>query len=314
MVDQANIVKVIIASPADLKDEREVIPGLFNRWNHANSEVHLEPVMWESSSVPAMGDHPQHILNEQIIKDGDLLVALFWSKIGTPTPTSKSGTVEEIREFINKKGSFRVMVYFCNRPIQRDPSNLNVEEIKTLQEFRIEMKSKCLFQEFGNTDELEKHLYHHLDIKVKQLLNGELPVPGIKTNNLSEDSWYRIDHPDARLRQPINFGNTLIDIANGFSKRMDEFEWIKGGTNDKFLDLGSHVYMSVAQSIEHALLLKPYDVPFEAHTLFKDISQRLKNLSASRKVEQFSEFWEQGRKISNELNKIIQKVCSPSDK
>jgi len=309
MVDQGNIVRVIIASPGDLEDERKVIPSLFLSWNNANSGVHLEPLMWESSSVPAMGDHPQHIINEQIIERGDLLVALFWSKIGTPTPTTKSGTVEEIREFIKKKGAERVMVYFCNRPIPHRPKDLNTEELKILQEFREEMKSNCLYQEFESTDEFEKYLYRHLDVKVEQLLSNKLPIPGDQTGNLSEDVWYRTDHPDARLRKPINFGNSLLEIANGFSKRMDEFDRVNGATNDKFLDLGAHVYMSVARSIEHILLLKPYDVHFSVHAAFRDIASRLKNLSDSKSIERFSEFWEQGHKISDELNKLIRKVC-----
>ncbi len=29
-----------------------------------------------------LGDHPQHILNKEIIETSDLLVAIFWSKLG----------------------------------------------------------------------------------------------------------------------------------------------------------------------------------------------------------------------------------------
>jgi hypothetical protein len=43
-----------------------------------------------SASAPTLGDHPQTILNSQIIARCQLLVAIFWSKLGTPTPTATS--------------------------------------------------------------------------------------------------------------------------------------------------------------------------------------------------------------------------------
>ncbi len=104
MLDQAHLIRVVIASPGDLEAERKSIPPLFVKWNHANRGVHLVPEMWETASVPTFGDHPQHILTDQIVEKGDLLVALFWTKIGSPTPSSSSGTIEEIREFVRRKG------------------------------------------------------------------------------------------------------------------------------------------------------------------------------------------------------------------
>lgn len=101
-----------------------MIPNLFVRWNHAKKDFHLLPEMWETAAVPTYGDHPQHIINKQILERSDLLVALFWTRIGSPTPSASSGTIEEIREFVRLKGPKRVMLYFCTRPIEQSPDDI----------------------------------------------------------------------------------------------------------------------------------------------------------------------------------------------
>ena len=45
-----------------------------------------------------MGERAQAIINRQIVKDSDLVVAIFWTRIGTPTGVAQSGMIEEIEE------------------------------------------------------------------------------------------------------------------------------------------------------------------------------------------------------------------------
>lgn len=305
MVEHAKVVQIIIASPSDIKAERESIPRIFDTWNNAQKDVFLKPLMFESGSVPEMGDHPQHILNKQLVEKGDLLIAIFWSKIGTPTPTAKSGTIEEIREFIKIKGPSRVMVYFCTRHLPVSPGDLDLKEIQTLNDFKDEMRTKCFYKEFTNTDKFEAILYPDLDIKVSQLLNGELLPPDSSKTTLSQDAWYDPDHPDVRLRKPIDFGTTLPEIAEGFSKRMDKFDRGDVIGKDKYLAMGVHVYWSVAQGVEQLLIVKPYDIPFSLQAKVQDIALRLRNLSTLKAIESWPEFFDGGRKISDELNDLV---------
>lgn len=305
MVDRGNIVTIIIASPSDIKAERESIPRIFDTWNSAHKDVILKPLMFESGSVPEMGDHPQHILNKQLVEKGDLLIAIFWSKLGTPTPTAKSGTIEEIREFIRIKGPSRVMVYFCTRPLPVSPGNLKLEEIQTLNDFKEEMRTECLYKEFTSTDKFEALLYPNLDIKVSQLLNGELPPPDSSKTTLSQDAWYDPDHPDSRLQKPIDFGNSFSEIAKNFSKRMDEFDEIDGASNDRFLALGFHVFMSVARSIENQIVLHEREILNSTRLGYQDIVIKLKDLAKSKSIPQFSEFFEEGKRLSDELGLLV---------
>jgi len=301
MVENAKCVGIIIASPSDIKAEREAIPRIFARWNRAHKDVHLEPLMVESGTVPEMGDHPQHILDRQLVENGDLMIAIFWSKIGTPTPSAKSGTIEEIREFIKIKGPKRVMVYFCSRPLQLSPSELATEEIQKLKDFKQEMQAQCFYKEFANTDQFAATLYPDLDIKLPQLLDGELPTPDSEKTVLSQDVWYNPDHPDSRLQKPIEFGNSFSQIAKKFSIRMDTFQKINGATDNKFLDLGYHVYMSVARAIENQIVSREHEIPYSTRLKYQDIAIRLKNLAESKSFDRFSEFFEEGKQLSDEL-------------
>jgi len=162
-------VAIAIASPSDVQKERDAVLKVFNRWNDTNDLAFLHSKMWESSSVPTLGDHPQHILNHSIIEKSDLLLAILWSKLGTPTPTASSGTVEEIREFIKIKGPGRVMLYFCKRdiPYDTDPS-----DFVKLRDFKDQMRTQGLYHEFHTLEEFERDLYRHLDVKVDEFIRG----------------------------------------------------------------------------------------------------------------------------------------------
>jgi len=92
---KATVFKVMIASPSDVASERNLIREILHEWNVINSDMRkivLLPIAWETHSSPEMGDRPQAIINKQL-KDCDLLVGVFWARIGTATGEYPSGTV-----------------------------------------------------------------------------------------------------------------------------------------------------------------------------------------------------------------------------
>ena len=59
--------------------EQKPVEG-FHEWNYINAqdrELVLIPVGWDTHSTPTMGDRPQAIINKDVLKDCDLLVAVF---------------------------------------------------------------------------------------------------------------------------------------------------------------------------------------------------------------------------------------------
>jgi hypothetical protein len=64
--------------------------------------------------TPGCGDYPQGLINNQIVDDCDILIAAFWSRLGTATPVAPSGTAEEIGRL--RERSKNVLLYFSSAP------------------------------------------------------------------------------------------------------------------------------------------------------------------------------------------------------
>jgi hypothetical protein len=100
---RAEIYRVFIASPSDLMEERQVATEAINEWNsqHAVAEsVVLLPVKWEIHATPRSGVRPQEAINSELLQSSDILVGMFWTKLGSNTGVAESGTVEEIDQFV----------------------------------------------------------------------------------------------------------------------------------------------------------------------------------------------------------------------
>jgi hypothetical protein len=72
-------------------------------WNLEDGErcgFWLKHQHWFTDSHPDLSGPPQTVINQQVIDETDILVAIFWSRFGTPTGMADSGTEEEIRRSI----------------------------------------------------------------------------------------------------------------------------------------------------------------------------------------------------------------------
>src|ERR1700722_4171882 len=93
---------VLIASPSDLTEERQAATEAVYEWNaqHAAAEsVVLLPIKWETHAMPQTAVRPQEAINRQLVKGSDILIGMFWTKLGTDTGVAESETVEEIDQF-----------------------------------------------------------------------------------------------------------------------------------------------------------------------------------------------------------------------
>lgn len=162
---QATTFNVMIASPSDVAAERAAIRQALADWNVIHSEsrrIVLLPIGWETHSSPQMGQHPQKVLNEQILGRSDLLVGVFWTRIGTPTPSHRSGSVEEIEEHIAAKKP--VMLYFSNQPVRLD--SVDNEQYAMLSDFRASCKDRGLFEAYSDVAEFREKFFRQLQLKL----------------------------------------------------------------------------------------------------------------------------------------------------
>ncbi len=163
MAYQATIIPIMIASPGDVAEEREIIRSVIHEWNDVNAattKIMLNPVGCETHTSPELGARPQELINSRILKDCDLLIGVFWTRIGTPTGKSASGTVEEIEEHI--KAGKPAMIYFSSRPVA--PESIDAEQFKEVEAFKEKCKSEGLIEQYDNADEFERKLSQQLQV------------------------------------------------------------------------------------------------------------------------------------------------------
>jgi len=104
---------ILIASPSDVEEEREIAVKVIREWNDLHSYsrgVVLLPLRWETHSAAEYGTRPQEVINRAIVDQCDLLVGIFWTRVGTPTGEAESGTLEEISRAA--KAGKPIMLYF----------------------------------------------------------------------------------------------------------------------------------------------------------------------------------------------------------
>jgi len=166
MTQPVNAIRVFIAGPDDVIAEREAAVGVIHMWNASHSldrRTLVEPVRMETHAMAALGDHPQAIINRQLLDRCDFLIAIFWSRLGTPTPKAPSGTVQEIKEFVERKGGENVLLFFSKNAY---PSDVDLRELKRLKRFKNEMKNKGLYIPFENVESFSELLRHQIEMRI----------------------------------------------------------------------------------------------------------------------------------------------------
>lgn len=166
MAYDAKILQVMIASPSDVTVEREIVRDIVAEWNAVNARersVVLLPLGWDTHSSPELGGRPQQMINDRILIHADILIGIFWTKLGTPTGSAQSGTAEEIQT--HYEAGKPVLLYFSEVPIVA--GNVNNEQFMALQEFKEWAYPKGLVQTFSTKEQFKDDLRRHLQLCIQ---------------------------------------------------------------------------------------------------------------------------------------------------
>ena len=158
----AKVIEILIASPGDVKEERRAAREIVLDWNRIYTrrlKLVLLPRMWELDATPQFGLDPQAAVNEQLVDSSDLLVAILWTRLGSPTPRSPSGTVEEITKFVDAKKPG--MLYFSSR--QTDPHTIDFSQLQAVKDFRSAIRNRALCGQFSDLEDFKKQFSDHLN-------------------------------------------------------------------------------------------------------------------------------------------------------
>lgn len=198
----ATVFSVLIASPSDVPDERQAIAESLHEWNSLHSESTgkvLLPVMWESHSAPSMGDRPQGIINDLVVKSCDMLIGAFWTRLGSPTGVEDSGTVEEIKWFLKQKKP--VMLYYSDAPVQ--PSKIDQNQLNKLDVFKKSIRNQGIQEAYSSVEELKTKLSRHLTIVTRGMSVGTVVAASV-VKEAKESTKFVIALPEIGVK-PRNF-------------------------------------------------------------------------------------------------------------
>jgi uncharacterized protein (DUF1330 family) len=170
---KADVIEIMIALPSDVAQERRIIRDVIHEWNaiHAKDcQLVLMPVAWETHASPEMGERPQAVINRQLLRDSDLLIAVFWTRLGSPTGSAPSGTVEEIEEHLD--AGKPALIYFSSAPVR--PDSIDSEQYSALMIFKENCKERGLVEEYDNLTEFREKLARNLaQTVIRQFTSGE---------------------------------------------------------------------------------------------------------------------------------------------
>jgi hypothetical protein len=168
MKTELSLIKLALCGPGDVKKEIEIAQQVVTEWNLQHGETTgfwVKHQHWSTDSHPDLGDRPQGVINRQMIDDSDIIVAIFWSRFGTPTGAADSGTEEEIRRGITRHS--RVMVYFSD--LEPVPPNADNRQLERLWNFRRELQSKGLCWRFSSRGQFQREFSRHLAFKLNEI-------------------------------------------------------------------------------------------------------------------------------------------------
>ncbi|MFT9774360.1 DUF4062 domain-containing protein [Brevibacterium casei] len=174
MTFAATVIRVFIASPSDTAESRDAVERTLTRWNARRAETSgqiLLPVRYESHAVPTYETETadgQAVINKQLVEKADIVIGLFESTLGSATPRSISGTVEEIEEA--RKAGIKVHVYFSAAPVPQD----RLEEAAVVNEFKKTFRG--LYGTYDDHGELSEHITRAIDSDVAEF-DSNTPPP-----------------------------------------------------------------------------------------------------------------------------------------
>lgn len=263
----------------------------------------IEPVLWETHSRPALGDRPQEILNQQIVKNCDLVVGAFWTRLGTPTGKAESGTAEEIEQF--RSQGKPVLLYFSSVPAV--PDSVDQEQYQALVKYRDSLSDSGLYWRYESLAEFRELFQRHLASHMIDLLSGAGPTPDqVSSENNDEDP----------VKEQLAGLENFISEFESFLRRL-ESEWeAERDSNPYSTDDGKYILDSASSEVVHFKSMITHD-EHGISKLFAEVLKSMKELQRHQTYmdggQSFRQFWETGDSAIEALRTIVGKLKEVRD-
>lgn len=175
MDPRINILKVFIATPSDLAEERKALRAIVDKINKIYSretDFRIELLGWEDT-LPGQG-RPQELINQDLDKS-DLFIGCLWQRIGTDAGGGgQTGFEEEFNRAIERRqkcGKPDIWLFFKKVDDLRlaDPG----AQLARVLAFRRreEDAKRLLFREFSTLEEWREQISDALHCRMLKTIN-----------------------------------------------------------------------------------------------------------------------------------------------
>lgn len=301
MAKTMTLLKVFVASPGDVAEEREILEEVVDEinttWGDAHS-VRLELVKWETHTRPGFGEDAQDVINKQVGDNYDIFLGIMWGRFGSPTARAESGTEEEFQKaFSLLKSSSEIspiMFYFKDAGIP--PSKMDTQQLTKIQEFKGKIASKYggLYHEFENVEEFRTKVRIHLsklmqDWPKDRLYSNAGPTaasaePDIRSagdplanlaaltdddldEGLIELSERSSGAMEALVGTVENISDATYELSNRFEQRTDEVNQLMADGSRPDIKTAKRVSNKMARDVENYVRKLSVEIPeFQKHS------------------------------------------------
>ena len=151
---------MVVVSPSDVEPEVSSLQDVIDEVNRylrwAGRDVFVEFVRWKTDVYPGFHpEGPQALIDENLkIEQADLLLAVFWKRLGAAGPDGTSGAEHEIRvaqRSFAANGKPQIMVLFCQDPYTPQSPD-ETEQWGKVLELKAELSGKGVYTEFVRSE------------------------------------------------------------------------------------------------------------------------------------------------------------------
>jgi len=260
----------LLISPGDVEEERNAIEETVGAWNgHVGRGLNarVEIRRWESHARPAMGQPPQDTLNAQLVDGCDFGLAVFWSRLGSPTANHPSGSAEEVERILANGGD--VMVYFSEKPIPQ--AALRDDQFQRLQKLKDEYAKRGLYSTFDSTAKLRELVALHLT----SLVSGRLTQVRAEGQPIPSTGTLTAPKPDVRVSVAAGvagWGDETVPIVTVRIENHSPVDFFFAGVS--FTLKGTESRLAVFRDALHGTPIMPMKIaPGDAHSVHFDPSE-----------------------------------------
>ena len=211
------IVRLFVASPSDVGDERMQLAEMveeFNRILGKHHGVYVDILQWQTHASPGLGRAEEVVLES--MGPFDIMVGIMWSRFGTPTGKAGSGTEEEFDlayDRWKKRQVTDILFYFCEAPAPYPRSRNETDQLEAVLRFKTKVQGLGMVWTYSDRarfrDIVRPQLTDVLIRKFGRTANQADPLPAPPAEIAPPPSAPSV-HPEPRSNRLVSWKTWIV--------------------------------------------------------------------------------------------------------